>query len=158
MTVSRKFASHGLCLALFCLSAATAAAQTDAPAIARLSITPAGAARSVAVGDSLRLTVQALDARGNVVPDVAIRFNAHGGRFQASVDSAGFVRAGSPGTVPLAVVATPRGGRPHTEKIEVRILPGPAARVTLVPAATKLLVGQQLHIEATRPHSVGRCA
>lgn len=147
MTFSRKLARHGHVSVLLCLSAATAAAQADAPAIARLHITPA--VRSVAVGDSLRLTVQALDARGNVVPDVAIRFNALGGRFQASVDSAGFVRGGSPGTLPIAIVATPRNGRPHAEKIEVRILPGPAARVTLFPAATKLLVGQQLHIEAT---------
>src|SRR5688572_31716157 len=107
----RKFASHCQLAVLLCLSAATAAAQTDAPAIARLHITPA--IRSVAVGDSLRLTVQALDARGNVIPDIAIRFNALGGRFQASVDSGGFVRGGSPGTVPLAVVATPRDGRPH---------------------------------------------
>jgi hypothetical protein len=147
MTVRQKFASHCQLAVLLCLSAATAAAQTDAPAIARLHITPA--MRSVAVGDSLRLTVQALDARGNVVPDVAIRFNALGGRFQASVDSFGIVRGGSPGTMPLGVVATPRVGRPHATQIEIRILPGPAARVTLLPAAAKLLVGQQLHIEAT---------
>lgn len=147
MTVSRKLASPCQLFALLCLCASVAAAQTDAPAIARLQITPA--VRSVAVGDSLRLTVQALDARGNVVPDVTIRFNAMGGRFQASVDSLGFVRGGSPGTMPLAVVATSPGGRPHVEKIEVRILPGPAARVTLAPAPTKILAGQQLHIEAT---------
>ena len=147
MTVSRVFATHGLAPVLLLFAAADAAAQSDSPAVARLHITPA--VRSVAVGDSLRLSVQALDARGNVVPDVAIRFNAMGGRFQASVDSLGFVRGGSPGTLPLAIVATPSGGRPHVEKIEVRILPGPAARITLTPTATKLLVGQRLPIEAT---------
>jgi hypothetical protein len=69
--------------------------------------------------------VQALDARGNVVPGVTIRFTAHGGRFQGSVDSSGVVRGGAPGTVPIAIVATTLNGRPHAEKIAVRILPDP---------------------------------
>ena len=35
------------------------------------------------------------------MPGAIVRFNAQGGRFQGSVDSLGWVRAGSPGTVSL---------------------------------------------------------
>jgi hypothetical protein len=147
MSASRWFATRSvLSLFLWPLAATEADAQAGDQTIARLAITPA--VRTVAVGDSLRLRVQALDAQGNDVRGVTIRFTAQGGRFQGSVDSLGFVRGGAPGTVPIAIMATPARGRPHVEKIEVRILPGPAARVALSPAATKLLVGQRLHADA----------
>src|SRR3954463_2560811 len=94
-------------------------AQAPAAAVERVRITPA--VRSIAVGDSLQLVVQALDSRGNVVPGAIVRFNAQGGRFQGAVDSLGWVRAGSPGTVPVAVSALVPGGRPLVEKIEVHI-------------------------------------
>ncbi|MGH7678396.1 MAG: hypothetical protein ACRENU_08030, partial [Gemmatimonadaceae bacterium] len=146
MSASRKFAPRAALFASLWAIPTGTGAQTSEPAITRLQVTPA--VRSVAVGDSLRLRVQALDARGNVVPDVAIRFQAQGGRFQGSVDSLGFVRGGSPGTVPIAIMATPQSGRRHVEKVEVKILPGPAARITLSPAAAKLLVGQRLNVDA----------
>jgi hypothetical protein len=123
------------------------AAQTPADAVARLRITPA--ARTMVVGDSLRLTVEALDNRGTVVPGAIVRFNAQGGRFQGSVDSLGWVRAGSPGTVPIAITAMVPSGRPIVEKVEVRITPGPAARIALAPVVTKLLAGQRLRVGAT---------
>jgi hypothetical protein len=147
MTASLSVVSRSaLSLVLWPLTSVTAAAQAAEQAIERLRITPA--VRTVVVGDSLRLSVQALDARGNVVPGVTIRFTAQGGRFQGSVDSSGFVRGGAPGTVPIAIVATTPNGRPHAEKIEVRILPGPAARITLSPSTTKLLAGQRLQLDA----------
>ncbi len=147
MSASRRFVTRSVLSVLLCHGAATAAdAQTGEQMIARLQVSPA--VRAVAVGDSLRLVVQALDARGNVVPGVAIRFTAQGGRFQGTVDSSGFVRGGAPGTVPIAIMATTGRGRPHVEKIEVKILPGPAARVTLFPAPTKLLAGQRLNVDA----------
>lgn len=115
--------------------------------VARLRILPVH--RSFEVGDSLRLEVQALDARGNTIPTATIRFTAQGGRFQGNVDSSGTVRGGAPGTVPIAVLATTPGGRPLSEKIEVRILPSAAARITLEPSVTRMLAGQRLHIDAT---------
>ncbi len=139
MTATRA----GFVLLLSSLAVTVAGAQE----IERLRITPV--TRAVAVGDSLRLVVQALDASGNVVPGVTIRFTAQGGRFQGTVDSSGFVRGGAPGTVPIAIAATTPNGRPYAEKIEVRILPGPAARITLAPAVTKLLAGQRLNVDAT---------
>ena len=123
----------------------TVAAQT--PVIERLRITPA--ASTITVGDSLRLSVEALDGRGTAVPGAIVRFNAQGGRFQGAVDSLGWVRAGSPGTVPIAVTAIVPGGRPIVEKVEVRITPGPAARIVFAPPVSKMLVGQRLRLGAT---------
>jgi len=123
------------------------AARAQASAIERLRITPA--ARTIAVGDSLQLNVQALDGRGTAVAGAIVRFNAQGGRFQGAVDSLGWVRAGSPGTVPIAVTAIVPGGRPIVEKVEVRITPGPAARIVFSPAVSKMLVGQRLRLGAT---------
>jgi hypothetical protein len=122
-------------------------AQAAPRAVERLRITPA--ARTIAVGDSLQLTVQAVDARGAAVPGAIVRFNAQGGRFQGAVDSLGWVRAGAPGTVPIAVTAMVPGGRPVIEKIEVRITPGPAAHVAVRPAVSKMLAGQRLRLAAT---------
>jgi hypothetical protein len=133
----------GLTLWFAQLAGITAGAQD----ITRLSITPAS--RSVAVGDSLQLQVQALDAGGSVVRDATIRFTAQGGRFQAAVDSFGVVRGGAPGTVPIAILATAPGSRPYSERIEVRILPGAATRITLTPAVTKVLAGQRIHLDAS---------
>jgi hypothetical protein len=121
--------------------------QAGQPAVARLRITPA--VRTMTVGDSLRLGAEGLDQAGNVVPGVTIRFAAQGGRFQGSVDSLGWVRAGAPGTVPVAVAATMAGGRPVVERVEVRILPGPAARIVVTPGVSKVLVGQRLRLDAT---------
>ena len=123
------------------------ASALDAQTVARLRITPA--ARSIAVGDSLRLVVEPLDQAGNVVSGATIRFSAQGGRFQGSVDSLGWVRGGSPGTVPISVSATTTGGRPIAERIEVRIVPGPATRITLAPNVTRLLAGQRVRLDAT---------
>jgi hypothetical protein len=122
-------------------------AQAAPRAVERLRITPA--ARTIAVGDSLQLTVQAVDARGAAVPGAIVRFNAQGGRFQGAVDSLGWVRAGAPGTVPIAVTAMVPGGRPVIEKIEVRITPGPAAHVAVRPVVSKMLAGQRLRLAAT---------
>ena len=97
----------------------------------------------------MRLIVEPLDQAGNVVTGATIRFSAQGGRFQGSVDSLGWVRAGSPGTVPISVSAMAANGRPIAERIEVRIVPGPAARITIAPSVTKLLVGQRMRLDAT---------
>lgn len=118
-----------------------------AQGVDRLRITPV--TRTIAVGDSLQLAVQVLDSRGNVLPGAIVRFNAQGGRFQGAVDSLGWVRAGAPGTVPVAVSAMVPGGRPLVEKVEVRITPGPATRVVVTPSVSKMLVGQRLRLSAT---------
>src|SRR5688500_7976409 len=133
--------------AVGCVCVAALGAQDAPPSVARLSITPA--VRTIAVDDSLRLNVQALDDRGNVIPGAVVRFTAQGGRFQGAVDSLGWVRAGSPGTIPVAITAMVPGGRPVVERVEVRITPGPAARIAVAPTVSKLLAGQRLRLQAT---------
>ncbi len=129
------------------LATLAASRSLVAQGVARLRITPPS--RTVAVGDSLRLNVEALDAQGNVVPGVAVRFTVQGGRFQGSVDSLGWVRAGSPGTIPLSIAAIAPGGRPVVEKIEVRLVPGPTVRLAVTPSVTRMLAGQRLRLDAT---------
>jgi hypothetical protein len=119
----------------------------------RLHITPA--VRSIVVGDSLRISVQLVDARGAAIPNAIVRFNAQGGRFQGAVDSLGWVRAGSPGTVPIAITAMVPGGRPIVEKVEVRIVAGPATSVTVAPKVAKMLAGQRLRLAATARSATG---
>ncbi len=132
-----------LCVAASCGFTNELYAQTGT----RLNISPA--VRTVAVGDSLRLAVQLLDQSGKAVPNATVRFVIQGGRMQGSVDSLGWVRAGSPGTIPIAVTVTTPTSRPVAERIEVRIVPGPAVRIAVAPTPTKLLVGQRLRIDAT---------
>lgn len=118
-----------------------------------MRITPA--VRTVAVGDSLRLVVEPLDQSGNVVAGARIRFTVQGGRFQGSIDSLGWVRAGSPGTIPVSVSAMLPRGRPVAERIEVRLLPGPATRIAVTPRALKLLAGQRVRLSATALTAAG---
>jgi hypothetical protein len=109
----------------------------------------------MAVGDSLRLAVQALDERGNVVPGAIVRFNAQGGHFQGGVDSLGWVRAARPGPSPSPSLRSSPGGRPIIEKIEVHITPRTAARVVVTPPVSKMLVGQRLRLSATALSGAG---
>src|SRR4029078_2455789 len=56
----------------------------------------------------------------------------------------GLVRSGSTGTIPVTVVALVPGTRPVTEVVEVKMVPGPAAKVVIDAAPAKLVVGQQI--------------
>jgi len=123
--------------------------QTAQPAspIARVVVTPA--ARSVVVGDTLRLRAQALDAQGRPVGGAVIRFYPASPSFEATVDTTGVVVAGAPGTYPVAAVATVPGSRPTVERFTVSLLPGPTARIDVTPDVRRMLAGQRLRLAAT---------
>ena len=114
--------------------------------IARLVISPAE--RTVTAGDTVRLRVQALDSAGQPVPNVRFYFRKAGAYFEGEVDSTGLVTAGSPGVMPIGIAAVVEGTRPVTERIELRMVPGPAARIELTPRLTKLAPGQRVRLEA----------
>jgi hypothetical protein len=135
------------------IATAETTAVAQAPVVERLRITPA--VRTVTVGDSLRLVVQAVDSRGNPVQGAIVRFNAQGGRFQGAVDSLGWVRAGTPGTIPIAITGMVPGGRPIVEKVEVRIVAGPTTRLLVTPNVTKMLAGQRIRLTATALAATG---
>jgi hypothetical protein len=128
---------------LVLLLAAFSAVAADAQSM-RLRVAPV--VREFTVGDSLRLVAQVLDSAGRAVPGAVVRFVPAGGWFRGGVDSLGWVRAGAPGIIPLQVVATTGTTRPLMERVEVRVLPGPAARIEVTPSVGKLVAGQRVRI------------
>ena len=121
----------------FCVSAALAA-QT--PPVARVTVTPSPA--RVVAGDSLRLTAQAVDKDGKPVSDVRIRFQQQDFPFQGTVDSTGLVRAGAVSTIPVIVSAIQAGAKPIIAKVQVLVVAGPAAGISVTPAQLRLVPGQ----------------
>jgi hypothetical protein len=122
--------------------------------IARLVIQPASP-RMVA-GDTLRLSAQALDQSGAPVPGAIISFRqSPSARFEGRVDSTGLVRSGSTGTIPVNVIALVPGTRPVIERIEVQMLPGPAATVSVAPAVRRAIVGQRVRLVGTARSAAG---
>ena len=114
--------------------------------VERIVVTPA--VRTVTAGDSIQLSAQAVDASGQPVPNAIIRFHALGGEGQAGIDSTGKIVASSVGKIPMNVVALVAGARPKFEPIEIRIVPGPAARVDIQTKVGKVVVGQQMRLSA----------
>jgi hypothetical protein len=130
------------------------ASQLPASPIAKLVVTPAKP--TMIARDTLQLSAQALDASGKVVENVRYRYiQSSGARFEGKVDTTGLVRSGSTGTIPVTVVALVPGTRPVTEVVEVKMLPGPAARVVVDAAAPKLVVGQQIVLSGTAYSAAG---
>ena len=72
--------------------------------VARIVVKPAQ--RTMAVGDTLRLTAEAFDASGKSVP-AQFLYRLAGGRFEASVDSTGLVKAGATSTIAVSVGELP---------------------------------------------------
>lgn len=130
----------------FLLTAALLQPQPPARG-AKLEISPAEPV--VVAEDTLRLKARVLDANGQPVPGAAIRFIAAGGRFEGSVDPDGLVRSGSTGTLPVTIVAQMAGQPTITQRIEVRMVPGPAASITLDAAPTRVVAGQRVVLVPT---------
>ncbi len=115
--------------------------------IAKVVISPA--LRSLAQGDTARLSAQALDSAGQPVPGATVRFFVAGNtRFEGRVDSTGLVYAGSPGTLGVTAMASVPGTRPVVGRLVLQVTPGAPARITVRPAQLRLLPGQSLLLEA----------
>lgn len=115
--------------------------------VARIEVTPANP--TVFAQDTLRLRARALDANGNVVSTATIRFVGAGARFEGSVSDSGLITSGATGRLPVTVVATVPGTAPRTQRVEVAMVAGPAARVEIAKAPTRLVVGQRVHLKGT---------
>jgi hypothetical protein len=109
--------------------------------VARIVVTPT--TREVPAGDTVRFSAQALDANGQPVANARIRFQSIGGE-GGEIDSTGVLVAGTTGMMPIGVAAIVPGARPKVERFEVRLVPGPAARVEVTPSVTRLVAGQRL--------------
>jgi hypothetical protein len=113
---------------------------------ARLVVRPPIA--EIAVGDSIQLSADVRDAAGNVLPNARVVFRAGGGSFEGDVDSTGLVVGGATGTIPVTVVAVTDANRSLIERVTVRVVPGPAARVTISNAPRRLVIGQTVALRA----------
>ncbi len=141
-------------LACLLLSAPVLSAQDPTPSpIARIVVLPLQ--RVVAAGDTLRLRAEARDAAGNLVPNVSFRFAQSGARFEGAVSADGLVTSGSTGVLPAAVVAVLPGQQPKVERFEIRMVAGPAARIALTPALTRLVPGQRIRLNADVRSAIG---
>lgn len=120
-------------------------AQATPSTVARIVISPA--IRQVSAGDTVRFTAHALDASGNPVAGVRVRFNMLRGE-GGDIDSSGVLITGSTGVIAATASAMIPGQRPKIEPFEVRILAGPAARIEVAQQPTKLVVGQRLLLAA----------
>ncbi len=109
----------------------------------------AGPELTMVAGDSVRLAARALDASGQPVPNASIRYFLTGGYFEGSVDTSGVVRSGATGSIVVGAVATVPGSKPYLERLRIRMVPGPAASISLTPAVSKLAVGQRVRLSAT---------
>ncbi|MGQ0641230.1 MAG: Ig-like domain-containing protein [Gemmatimonadaceae bacterium] len=112
----------------------------------RIVITPAQPV--VIAGDTLRLRGQAVDATGQPMANVRVRFQQQGGNFEGTVDSTGLVTSGAAGVLPVVASVIIPGARPVVQRIEVRMVPGPAARVVIAPQPRRMAAGQRLRLDA----------
>lgn len=142
----------GLLLLVQQQPSAPAAPQAPSP-IAKVTLSPS--IRSLTAGDTMRLSAQAVDSSGQPVPGATIRWLTTGGRFEGRVDSTGLVYAGSTGTLGVTAVASVAGTKPVFERVEIRMLPGSNARVTVSPEKARLVVGQSLLLTAETFSAVG---
>src|SRR2546426_941976 len=134
-----------LSLMLALLQQPAAPAQAPFP-IAKVVVTPATA--EIQVGQTIRLTGQALDSAGKQVPGSKVAWFAGG--TEGSVDSTGLVTGGYSGHVRVYAVGLVLGqnGQKMTEVV-ITVLPEPPARVAVTPAPAKLVVGTHLTLLGT---------
>ena len=138
---------------VFTLVLALAFQQQQTPEIARLEVLPENP--TVIAEDTLRLTARAYDAAGNELRDVRFQFSSAGGVFEGSVDGDGLVRSGSTGTIPVRVTASRTGSPPVSERVEVRMVPGPAERIDVAPQPGRLIAGQRIRLDASAFSAAG---
>jgi hypothetical protein len=120
----------------------------------RLVVSPANP--TMTAQDTLRLSAQAFDASGAPVSNVRYRYvQSNNARFEGRVDTTGLVRSGSTGTIPVTVIAIVPGTRPVTQVVEVKMLPGPAARIVIGATPPRLVAGQQVILSGTAYSSAG---
>lgn len=131
-------------LLISCLLAPFALAAQQA--VARVNVSPASP--KMIAGETLQLRAEALDAMGRPVPGATIRFQQAGAQFEGTVDENGLVAAGAVSTIPVTVTAIVTGQKPVIKRVEVAVLPGPAASVTLERHPNKLLAGQEFQLRA----------
>ena len=124
------------------------ASSLAASPVARIAFA-SGTELTMVAGDSVRLAARALDAKGEPVPNANIRYFLTGGYFEGSVDTSGLVRSGATGSIVVGAVATVPGAKPYLERLQIRMVPGPAASISVTPSVSRLAIGQRVRLSAT---------
>jgi hypothetical protein len=122
-------------------------AVLPASPIKRIEVQPA--MRTVTAGDSVKLALRALDASGAPVPGAVLYVKMLGGQGEGTVRPGSFwLVASSVGKFPLGLSALVPGSRPFVDSTSVEFLgvPGPAARVEVVPRSATIVDGQSLRL------------
>lgn len=117
----------------------------DSP-VERIEVSPRP--REITAGDSVRLTVRALDAQGKPVPNATIRYALRSGWGEATIDSTGLLVASSVGKPIVTIAAVVPGRAPKIETVELRAVPGAPARIDVATRSLKLIVGQSYQLVA----------
>ncbi|MFN2563458.1 MAG: Ig-like domain-containing protein, partial [Gemmatimonadaceae bacterium] len=123
-----------------------AAATLAASPVARIVVSPSNPV--VQVGDTIQLRAEAFDASGARLAQ-PLRFALAGGFSHAGLDTTtGQVVGATVGKVPISVIASVPGAKPFVQRVEVRVVPGAAARVEVSPRPARLIAGQRMHFTA----------
>ena len=102
--------------------------------VKRIEVQPAG--RTITAGDSVRLTLRALDESGRPVPNAVLAVKMLGGQGEGAMrDTTMWLVASSVGKFPLALIALVPGTEPFVDSTSVEFLgvPGPSVRVEVAP-------------------------
>ena len=114
--------------------------------VSRVALTPQPL--QVVAGDTIRLRATAYGTDGKEITGARVRIGQAGAWFEGKVDTTGLVTAGAPGALPVAVVVMMDGYKPFVQRYEVKMVPGPAARVAVSAHPSKLVVGQRMRLSA----------
>src|SRR5260370_2552724 len=134
-----------LSVVLALLQQPAAPAQAPFP-IAKVVVTPP--AGEIQVGQTVRLSAQALDSAGKPVAGSKVAWFAGG--TEGSVDSTGLVTGGYSGHVRVyAVGLVPGQNGQKVSEVVITVLPEPPARLVVTPAPAKLVVGTHLTLVGT---------
>jgi hypothetical protein len=124
-------------------------AQLPASPVKRIEIQPT--TRTVTAGDSVQLSLRALDANGAPVPGAVLSVQMRGGQGEGTVRPESFwLVASSVGKFPLNLIAVAPGTQPFVDSTSAEFhgVPGAAARVELRPRAATIVTGQALRLIA----------
>ena len=117
--------------------------------VARIEVTPRP--REITAGDSVRLSVRALDAQGKPVRNATIRYALRSGWGEAEIDSTGLLVASSVGKPVVTITALVPGSAPKIETVDLRTVPAAPARIEVPVKALKLVVGPVTYTHQTLP-------
>ena len=128
-------------------------AQTQQPAqttlapspVARIVVTPANPV--VQAGDTIQLKAEAYGASGERL-NHPLRFTPASDPSRADIDTTGRVVGAAVGKAVVSVVAMAPGARPYVHRVELRVVPAPAARVEISPQPARLVAGQRILLTA----------